>query len=164
MTMFQLSNYKATLANVNLRTEKHGPEERGAADLKFNLDMMAERLDDFEKGLHSALLKEDPEADIADKADGRLTMPRFEMIGPIKLKAALVNQQVTIGHGLNAQAIILSECRVNQINDVEVKPGGSISLSLRVQCYPTEKQVGLLFSKLHSEVDISIESELPTPS
>ena len=81
---------------------------------------------------------------------------RFPQASPIKWDEDLEDYTVTIHHGLGGRSdVILGGCKVNGFV-LEMKEGGTVALTCRVQCKPDEKQSGRLCMLVQTDCDISL--------
>ncbi|CAB3643434.1 hypothetical protein LMG26685_02160 [Achromobacter mucicolens] len=156
--MFSISEQTATLAHINVRTERHGDEPAGAADLKINFTDGNGVLSEFHPVLRSFLYKQEESPDQGEMPVGdALTVRRFgDLIEKIRLKHELVGAKVLIGFGLGgASDIELDPADVDGFA-AELMEGGSVVITFRVKCHPSGEQIKKLYEVLGNEITISI--------
>lgn len=156
--MFSITEQTATLAHINVRTERHGDEPAGAADLKINFTDGNGVLSEFHPVLRSFLYKQEESPDQGEMPVGdALTVRRFgDLIEKIRLKHELVGAKVLIGFGLGgASDIELDPADVDGFA-AELMEGGSVVITFRVKCHPSGEQIKKLYEVLGNEITISI--------
>ena len=161
--MFDLHNATAHIRSVNLRTEKHGPEEVPCADLKIETKQPNSMLSEFGPQLRDALYWRAPTADgdqgsldgvdeISDKPN--LRCPEIETTFALKYEGA--GYHITIDHGINGKsAIEIEGVDVNGLK-FEAHEGGTITLVLRAQFEIDDKLAGKLAMLIGREVTITV--------
>ncbi|WP_063588375.1 hypothetical protein [Achromobacter ruhlandii] len=156
--MFSITEQVALLAHINVRTERHGEEPAGAADLKISFTDGNGVLSEFHPVLRSFLYKQEESPDQAEMPVGEaLTVRRFgDLIEKLRLKHELVGAKVLIGFGLGgASDIELDPADVDGFA-AEIMEGGSVVITFRVKCHPSGEQVKKLYEVLGNEITISI--------
>lgn len=159
MINFSLDHQSATLAHLNVRAELHGEDPQPAADLKFSWSTSNSVLAEFAPDLKSALFRppnpDEQQELINDPAF--LPHPKFPKLGGLSWSDEIVGATVTVHWGASGKGdVVLEQCTVDKFR-FELVDGGSVFITLRVKCHPTEAQVGKLFSKLGCETELSIE-------
>lgn len=156
--MFSITEQTATLAHINVRTERHGEEPAGAADLKISFTDSNNVLSEFHPVLRSFLYKQEESPDQGEMPVGdALTVRRFgDLIEKIRLKHELIGASVVIGFGLGgASDIELDTADVDGFA-VEMMEGGSVITTFRVKCHPSGEQIKKLSEVLGNDITISI--------
>ncbi|MFG0231789.1 hypothetical protein [Achromobacter sp. 413638] len=156
--MFSITEQTATLAHINVRTERHGEEPAGAADLKISFTDGNGVLSEFHPVLRSFLYKQEESPDQAEMPVGEaLTVRRFgDLIEKLRLKHELVGAKVLIGFGLGgASDIELDPADVDGFA-AEIMEGGSVIITFRVKCHPSGEQVKKLYEVLGNQITITI--------
>jgi len=156
--MFSITEQTATLAHINVRTERHGEEPAGAADLKISFTDSNNVLSEFHPVLRPFLYKQEESPDQGEMPVGdALTVRRFgDLIEKIRLKHELIGASVVIGFGLGgASDIELDTADVDGFA-VEMMEGGSVITTFRVKCHPSGEQVKKLYEVLGNDITISI--------
>lgn len=154
----------ARLQSVNCRSEMHGQEAVPAVDVKFTFEAPNSILSSFDGWLLSALYhRAGPAAigqaslDSFELSDApNLRMPQLGL--PLKWDAELTGYELTIDFGLGGKSnVTLADCAVNAFA-LEPKEGGTVSVSLRVQCTKglTEKVLGKLATLVQHDVQIML--------
>lgn len=156
--MFSITEQTATLAHINVRTERHGDEPAGAADLKISFTDSNNVLSEFHPVLRSFLYKQEESPDQGEMPVGdALTVRRFgDLIEKIRLKHELVGASVVIGFGLGGSSDIdLDPADVDGFA-VEMMEGGSVVTTFRVKCHPSGEQIKKLYEVLGNDITITI--------
>jgi len=157
--MLSLIEQTATLAHINVRTERHGEDPAGAADLKIQFTDGNGVLSEFHPRLRHALYKAD-EDDVQGNVEGVQEEPTVRVFGDliekIRLKHELIGAAVVIGFGLGGSSDIqLDPADVDGFS-VELMEGGSVVTTFRVKCHPSGEQVKKLYEVLGKEITISV--------
>lgn len=157
MLQLEFTKVTATLENVNLRTEKNGPDKVGAADLKISVATSADVLAHFSPTLKSFLFN-DKSTDLA----GGMPLRDNHLVFPLARDEEMTGATVSLDYGVPGSDMVFSDAKVNQIRITPVE-GGSVIIGLRVQCRPTPDLVAKLFTMLEQGVTFTLEpAELPT--
>ena len=157
MKPFILVEQSVFFSHLNVRAEANGDEPVGAADLKLRWDTPNESLAMFDDRLLSTFYTEDVAADLADQ--GRKTALAFPCIAqPLKLKDEFPNFRVTVHYGVSGNDVVLSDCKVNNFS-LEMLQGGTVKIGMRVQCHPSEHDVGRLYGMQKREISVTIQKE-----
>lgn len=154
---FELEAAKAHLVHINPRTEKHGEQDKPAADLKFHLTESNGILSMFHPTLRAHLYEKDDSNEQLEGVEA-LTRLRFgSLITRIRIGHALKGADVVIGFGLGGAGsdISLDTVDVDGFN-VDLMEGGSVGLTFRVKARPTGEQIKRLYEVLGGEVDITV--------
>ncbi|WP_116791428.1 hypothetical protein [Achromobacter dolens] len=157
--MFSIEEQTATLAHINVRTERHGEEPAGAADLKIQFTAGNGVLSEFPPRLRHALYKaeENPAQGSVDGVKPEPTVRVFgDLIEKIRLKHELVGARVLIDFGLGGDSDIELDTADVDGFAVEMMEGGSVVTTFRVKCHPSGEQVKKLYEVLGNEITISI--------
>lgn len=165
---FEIEEFtNAKLTNVNVRSEKNGPNQLNpATDLFFKIDAPNSILSQFDGHLLSAIYHRSAAAagDGAQQAlDGieqvsDLPNLRFPSMRPIEWGWDLDGYTLTIGHGLGgASDIPLTDCKVDRFK-LTPREGGTVEVKFRVRCsnHLTEKAMGKLALLVQNEVPITL--------
>lgn len=159
--MFSIHQQTAKLAHLNVRAEKHGDEDVGAADLKITFTDSSGILSEFHPTLRSMMYKAPKtpadQEDIFEPAQESLTVRRFgTLIEVLRLKHEVKGATVIIGFGLGgASDIELETVDVDHFS-AELLEGGSVNLTFRVKCAPTSDQIARLYEVLGGEITITV--------
>lgn len=159
--MLQLTEASATLANVNLRTEKVGRDNhRPAADLKFVVNIPNTQLDQISAGLLASLYKRANE----QGHQGDLTAADPAAMTTLRHPKAKPWQSTEDWPGYFAQikagAYDLKDVELDKITlksiTCEAKTGGTVELSFTLGCHPTGADVGVLYDLMGNDVDLEL--------
>jgi hypothetical protein len=159
--MFSIQQQTATLAHLNVRAEKHGDEDVGAADLKISLTASNGILAEFHPVLRAAFYKapETPpdQDEIFQSPADALTVRKFgTLIETVRLKHEIRGAAVTIGFGLGGASDIKLETVDVDHFAAELLEGGSCNITFRVKCSPSSDQIARLYEVLGGEIDITV--------
>lgn len=167
MQQFKMNEQSCRFANFNPRPELHGKEPKPAADLKLITKVPNDVLDMLDPSLKKALYCYDKKREEEGKTDlvdeGRkhdkdyLPHLRFKALQKqLKWESEIVGAKVTIHHGATEKShIVLETCLVNEFA-FEAQDGGTVVLTVRVQCHPDEEQAGKLYMMVGSEMPVTI--------
>lgn len=163
--MLEFNCITASIRSVNLRAEKHGPEEVPACDLKIEtdqpnsvlaffgsqlLDSLYWRAETTEAPAQAELEEVEP---IAEKPN--LRNPR--LAGPFSVDYEGAGYTLRIEWGIDESTeIAIYDARINAIT-IDPKEGGSVTVKLRAQFGVDEKLAGRLGVMIGREVTMSIE-------
>lgn len=157
------TNQAMLLVSVTARAEVHGDEREPASDVGLRADLPNDVLSIFHPSLKSALyhLDDARPKDLADQGaahqPGFLPHLRFPNLGaPLGWDDEIPNARVTIKRKGERGEVILTPAKVNKFA-FEPKDGGTITLSLRVQYKPDERQAGRLAMLVQQEVEVTLE-------
>lgn len=152
--MFSLERVVAKLKNVNPRAEKCGEDTELGCDLKFTLALSNDFLDNFDKGLKAFLYVAPDQADDLLHLPGSLTKLRYPLLGNLTHGYEGVGYLVKVEHGVDGN-IELYDCKINGFK-LACQEGGTLQLTMRVQCNPEEEDVGKLCTHIENEVTITV--------
>lgn len=159
--MLQLETAMATLANVNLRTEKVGKDKvRPAADLKFTVNIHNTQLDQISAGLLASLYKHPNEkghqGDLTAPDPNAMTTLRHPKAKPW---ASTEDWPGYFSH-IHAGEFDLKDVELDKVTlksiTCEAKNGGTVELSFSLGCHPTGEDVGVLYELMGKEVDLTL--------
>lgn len=155
--MFQLDKAQAKIANVNPRAEKHGEDNKLAADIKVELQAHNSMLDSFDKLLRPALFRKPgkgEQQDLIDK-DG-LTAVKFPRIEALVWDEEFPGYEIEIGSGLGlSEPLFLADVTVKKFRFEPIE-GGSVIVTFNVICHPDTEEIGLLCSLIQSEAEVTL--------
>ena len=164
--MLNLDRQTGQFTNFNLRTEKHGPENVPGADLKISTTLSNDVLSEFHPTLKSMLFREpNPgEEDLVDKAgESGLTRLRFgNYVNSIRWAQDIVGAEFTIHYGTEKNNVDLTGTTIDSFK-IEPMDGGSVVLSFRVKCNPTEVQVGKLSTLMGGQIEFTLTPPEDSP-
>lgn len=160
--MLQLENAMATLANVNLRTEKVGRDNhRPAADLKITTNIHSSQLDLISPGLTASLYKRKDEqghqGDLAATDPSGMTTLRHPKAKPWASTEDWPGYFAKIHAGeFDLKDVELDKLVLKSIT-CEAKNGGTVELSFTLGCHPTPADVAVLYELMGHDVDVTLE-------
>lgn len=163
--MFSIQEQSAKM-HFHSHSEKNGNEIVPAATLVFKFHAPNDVLSEFSPDLKSSLYRrpEITEGDMADNADPRLDDPNYlprlkfpSMSNTIKIDHALVGSTVTVHYGIRGKSdIILDESNVGGF-EFDPQDGGTVFVTLKVACHPSNQQAGDLHGMQDQEVVFTIQ-------
>jgi hypothetical protein len=162
---------KAALENAKFRAEPMPGGAKGdtrvACDLKFSIKASNLILSTLHPTLRAMLYKK---AEDEPKAPKQATLEnvepisdlpalRFPLMSGFKYDLELDDYVLTFDKGLGGAKsdVEIDECKVNNFT-VECQEGGTVVLSIRVQCYPSKKQISELASLIKHDVWILLDA------
>lgn len=163
--MIELTNAATIIKSVNLRAEKHGPEEVPACDLKIETDQPNDILAFFGSQLLDSLYWRAPASDDFGQAELDGIEPVSEkpnlrnpaLSGPFDIDYEGAGYTLRIEWGIGPSTeIVIFDCRINAVT-IDPHEGGSVTLRLRAQFGVDEKLAGRLGVMIGREVTLSLE-------
>ena len=109
--MFELAKTSAKIANFNPRAEKHGGDNKLAADIKVELQVHNSVLDNFDK-LRGTLFRKPGKGEQPDMLDkDQLTAVQFPRMGELSWDEEFpgYDPEIASGMGLRAEPLFLSD-------------------------------------------------------
>jgi hypothetical protein len=161
--MMQLERQKAKLTHVNSRVEIHGDEKVHCADLKITFDTSNDVLSEFDPALKSSFYRK-PDGDDGRQGNldpGWLPKLRFLKVGPIEWEAEIIGGTVQIFYGLDSSVDL--DIRIVDSFKLVLKDGGTVTVSFRIQCKPTEAQIGRLCFLVQENIEVSLWPPVAEP-
>lgn len=153
---FSLAKQKVRLTHINLREEKHGPEETVlAVDLTFTADVSNDFLSELDPTLKWSLYDKSPNEDLDDKGKNHMPVLRYSLLGELHWKADMIDAAVVL-HGAKKADNLEFTAKVNKLV-LDPKEGGTVGLHFRVQTPVTPDQAGALTGLLSRELKVSLE-------
>ena len=149
------------IVSVTARSEVHGPDREPASDIKLRAEVPNDVLNIFDPALKPALYWFDNDrTDLVDKGKshepGFLPHIRFQQLGAMCWDDEVVNARVHIKRAGESKGVTLAPAKVNKFH-FEPLDGGTVTLSMRVQYKPDEKQAGKLAMLVQQEVEVTLE-------
>lgn len=174
--MFAVTEQVATVSSVSIGSELHGEDPVPACYIDLSMELGAEVLDLFAKGLRSAFYaKPNPKQQVIDGVE-EPAGPKLKFDGilyPLKLKQECSGYTAHIVWGdlAGSVQVKLADAKVKKFR-AEPKSGGSCSLSFQVQAHPSKEAYGELAMLQRREVKLTLEppradgtgSETPAPA
>lgn len=153
--MLSFTKQKAFLSNVNLRGEKHGPDTKPAVDLAIDIESPNTLLEVLEPGMLGAFYVVD--ATQPQLIEAHPTSLRLKTIVPmVAWKKEYPGYSCAIGHGIDDDsALIFDDVTLGKFV-VEMKDGGTVVLSCRVQVHPVDGQIDALALKIQQQIELTL--------
>jgi hypothetical protein len=140
-------------------------DDQPAATLSFTYRTSNDVLSEFSPDLKASLYRRPHhgEGDIADNADTRLDDPGYlpclkfpDMQNKVVLSAKVVGATVTVHHGISEKSdLVMEECTVRKFQ-LDPQEGGTVIVSMEVDCVPSKEQAGELHMKQNQDVVVTI--------
>ena len=153
--MLQTDKAIAKIASFNPRAEKHGEDNKLAADIKVQMSIGNGVLDQFHPDLRAALYRKAGPGEQQDLIDGEngLVAVKFPRIGALRWDE---EYEVAI-HSL------LGLVEPQQLVDVTLKKfafepieGGSVVLTFSIVFHPDKSEAGALCALIQEEVELTL--------
>lgn len=162
--MFQLTEHKAKLSNVNPRAEMHGDQPKPAFDLMIEAACPNTVLNAFHPELRAMLYKVNENPDLADQVtegDG-VTALRMPKLGALKWDQEYAGYTVTVDYGMGGDSnIVLGDVKVDKFK-FTAQEGGTVTVCCRMIAHPDEKVIGPLCNFIQRDIVLSITPPEPT--
>lgn len=162
--MFSIEEQPAKM-HFTSRSEKNGNDRVPAATLTVSYKAPNDVLSEFSPDLKASLYRRPHpgEGDIADNSDTRLEDPHYlprlkfpDMSNKIAITRQIVGAIVTLHYGVGGKSdLVLDDCKVDDFV-FDPQDGGTVDVSLKVDCHPSKDQAGTLHTMQDQEVTISI--------
>lgn len=153
---FTLNRDRCTLANLNLRAERHGDESEPAIDIKFEFDSANNLLSKLNQDLRVAFYRKDDNRDLID--GDHLPALRFPQMGSISWELEVPRTVLRI-HQDDVADIVLKGGKTNKFK-LEFLEGGTVNWTFRCQfSKPDEHATARLMGFLNQPVIVSLHSE-----
>jgi hypothetical protein len=156
--MFHLTSALAKIANFNPRAEKHGDDNKLAADIKCELTIGASVLEHFDSHLRDALyraVKSGEQPDLID-GDAALIAVKFPRLEPVRWDEEWPGYRLEIGGELeHSDPLVLIDVTLKKFTFKPLE-GGSVSISFNAICHPEPDEAGELCSLIQETVLLSL--------
>lgn len=175
--MIELKEQDAILSKYNPRPELHGQDPTSAADVRvtFNaasaaiLPMLDPELRGFLFHKHGTKQHDlaDVTADAPDLRFPKLQAGNGKAGGKYEWALALDGASLTIHRGIGGKSDIVLPGKVRKPIVISPQQGGTVIVSLQVQCHPDAEQAGALYTLMSQKITVSFapgtegEPELP---
>lgn len=161
--MFQLTDHKAKLTNVNPRAELHGDQPKPAFDLMIEVACASTVLNDFHPELRGMLYKKDEDPDLVEQLEGEsLTALRLPKLGALKWDQDYSGYTVVVDYGMGGDSnIVLGDVKVDKFK-FTAQEGGTVTVQCRIIAHPDEKVIGPLCNFIQRDIVLSITPPEPT--
>ncbi|AZR94997.1 hypothetical protein BBB39_15425 [Bordetella trematum] len=140
-------------------------DDQPSATLKLTYSTSNDVLSEFSPDLKASLYRRPHrgEGDMADNADPRLDDPGYlpclkfpNMQNKVVLSEKVVGATVIVHHGIGGKSdLTMEECTVSKFR-LDPQEGGTVVVSMEVDCVPTKEQAGELHMKQNQDVVVSI--------
>ncbi|WP_288379798.1 hypothetical protein [uncultured Massilia sp.] len=162
--MFQLTEHKAKLSNVNPRAELHGDQPKPAVDLMIEAACPSTVLNSFHPELRGMLYKKDENPDLVERVEegDAITALRMPKLGALKWDHEGTGYTVTVDYGMGGDSnIVLGDVKVDKFK-FTAQEGGTVTVQCRIIAHPDEKVIGPLCNFIQRDIVISITPPEPT--
>ena len=162
--MFDLTDHKAKLSNVNPRAEMHGDQPKPAVDLMIEAACPNTVLNSFHPELRAMLYKKDENPDLVDQVieGDSMTALRMPKLGTLKYDQEYTGYTVTVDYGMGGDSnIVLSDVKVDKFK-FTAQEGGTVTVQCRIIAHPDEKDIGPLCNFIQRDIILSITPPAPT--
>lgn len=155
--MFRLTEIEVKLGKINTRIEKHGVDNKPAMDLPFELVTGTAVLDMFASSLRAALyrdLRSGEQAPLLEgQADGsHLLLPRLK---PLVWDEDFPGYEVALETALGLEEpLVFADANLTGFT-FKAMDGGSVQVTWKVQCHPTQEQAGELYMSQGNTVSLT---------
>lgn len=156
--MFQLQNHTVKVASFNPRSERHGDDNKLAADIKIQLCCTSGALDEFDKSLRAALYRKPAKGEQQDLIAGPdgLTAVKFPRIGAVRWDEEFPGYELTIEGGLGlTEPLVLVDVTLRKFS-FEPLEGGSVAVTFSVICHPEPEEAGQLCALIQEDAEITL--------
>jgi hypothetical protein len=156
--VFALDKHFVTISSVNPRAEKHGDDNKLAADIKFEAQVPNAMLDEFDKDLRKALYRKagkGEQPDLIAGVDG-LVAVKFPRIGALSWEEEFPGYEIELNGGLGLdEPLILVDVTLRKFKFAALE-GGSVSVSFSAVCHPEPAEAGQLCALIQEDVELTL--------
>lgn len=149
-----LKRQMAKVAHLNVREEKHGEEPVLAVDIKLEVDLANEFLDQLGEGLKAALYRPDEEQ--LAGVEVPMSVLRFPALEPLRWGLAIPGCDLTL-HGASKTYDLTFRGRIQKAVSLEPKEGGTVATSFQVQVNPSPEQMAPLSALLGHSTKVTVK-------
>lgn len=158
--MIRLDEKDAKLTKYNPRPELHGQDPTPAADVKFEFNAASgDVLPMLDPTLRSFLfckngaVQHDLASQVHDAPD--LRFPK--LAGPFEWSTVLEAAQLTIHRGIGGVSDLVLPAKLKKPILLSPQQGGTVIVTMQVQCHPDEKQAGALYMLMGGPISVSFD-------
>jgi hypothetical protein len=155
--MFSILKQLVKLSHVNPRVEMAGSERELSADLKFEITMESRILDCFDPALRGLLFFRS--ADAAEPGldidPDHLPDVRFPLLGKLAWGLEMEGAQFVVHGFVEGNNVLLHGVKVNNFS-LSCSQGGAVTVGFRVQCHPTDAEMGRLCGLIGENISVSL--------
>jgi len=156
--MFSLDKQRVKISSFNPRAEKHGEDNKLAADIKFEVSLPNAVLDEFSKELRKALYRKaakGEQQDLIEDTEGLVAL-KFPRLGAQKWDEEFNGYEIQIDGGLGlADPLILVDVTLRKFSFDPIE-GGSVAVTFSAICHPEPEEAGALCALIQEEVDLTL--------
>lgn len=156
--MFQLAGVTAKVASFNPRAEKHGEDNKLAADIKIAVVVGNSALDQFHKDLRKALYRKantGEQQDLIEGTDGLVSV-KFPRIGALSWDEEFPGYEVVLGQGLGlSEPLAITDALLKKFK-FEPLEGGSVAVTFNVVFHPDQEEAGALCGLIQEDVELTL--------
>src|SRR5262245_5585809 len=146
------------VANVNVRSERHGEVETPAVDVKLEWVTSHEVLAAFNPKMREVFYMKDPQMSLDGMGEGLALV--FRDLDPLKMHSEESGLSLRIVHGLSGSSdLVFKDCVASGFK-LDMLQGGSVEVTFTVSTTDLdEKRLGKLGLMLKSDVPVRIERQ-----
>jgi hypothetical protein len=156
--MFSLEKQRVKISSFNPRAEKHGEDNKLAADIKFEVSLPNVILDEFSKDLRKALYRKAGKGEQQDLIEGTegLVALKFPRLGAQRWDEEFNGYEIQIDSDLGLQEpLVLVDVTVRKFAFEPIE-GGSVAVTFSAICHPEPDEAGTLCALIQEEVDLTL--------
>jgi len=156
--MFELTEQRSKLANVNIRAELHGEETKIAVDLKIDIKVSNDVLSFFDPDLKAALYEKANDAKQGELIDepGHLPALKFPPMAPIKWDWTGAGYDAIVNYGVSGKDdITMIQTEIDTFK-FDCQDGGTVAISFRIIAHPTPDEIGRLSELVQREITLTL--------
>lgn len=158
--MIELSEQEAKLTKYNPRPELHGQDPTPAADVKFEFNAAsADVLPMLHPTLRSFLFCKNGavQHDLASQAHDAPDLRFPKLAGPFEWLVTLDDATLTIHRGIGGKSDLVLPAKMKKPILLSPQEGGTVIVTMQVQCHPDEKQAGALYMLMGGPISVSFD-------
>ncbi len=159
--MFAVTSHEAEFLNLNTRSEKHGEEDKPAADVKMAVTGPHSLIECFGDALRDFLFRvpgvgEDKQTSLDLGGDKRIKV-RYPRIKPVALTDEFPGYTVILSPGIDAGEVLTFKGA--KLKGFQFRPidGGAVEVTLTASVYPDGHQAGVLFEWQRKTLVLTLE-------
>lgn len=156
--MFSLEKQRVKISSFNPRAEKHGEDNKLAADIKFEVSLPNVILDEFSKDLRKALYRKAAKGEQQDLIEGTegLVALKFPRLGAQRWDEEFNGYEIQIDSDLGLKdPLVLVDVTVRKFAFEPIE-GGSVAITFSAICHPDQDEAGALCALIQEEVDLTL--------
>ena len=154
--MFSLKGFTVRIASFNPRAEKHGDDNKLAADIKIECSVSNDQLNHFDPKMRDFLFRKAEAGEQQDLIDGEnaLVALRLPKLGPLSWDEEFPGYRVEFPAGLGLlESLALEDVTVRKFKFEPIE-GGSCSVTFSIVCHPDAEEAGELCALIQKDVEI----------